>query len=100
MARPKKNNQANEQLALIDVGPENMKDIAPVARQYKDAQARRIAALDEEVTLKQQIRELVAKAQLKRLADGKIRFRCDGLLIEITPRDEKVTVKDEAQEKE
>lgn len=87
-----------EQLELIDVTPENLKKIKPVAKQYKAAQARRVKALDEEKALKAQIIQLVKEAKLKRLADGTIRFHCDGMLVTITPRDEVVRIKEDADE--
>lgn len=92
MAKKSKNKEAGEQLDLIDVAPENSKVIIAVAKRYKKAQRERIRALDEEKKQKIKLLALVGEAHLQRLEDGKIRFRCDGYLITITPRDELVQV--------
>lgn len=83
-----------EQLDLLDVSPENLKQIIPVAKQYRKAVKRRMVALEEETKLKGQILDLVKDAKLSRLADGSIKFKCDGMLITVTPRDELVKVKE------
>jgi hypothetical protein len=82
-----------EQLELIDVGPENMKKIKPVARKYKAAQKARLEALAQEVKLKGELLGLIRESGVKPMDDGTIRFQCDGLLITATPRDELVKVK-------
>lgn len=94
MAKKKKAGKG-EQMALLDVGPEHTREIAAAGRRCKILQRARLKALDAEVKEKQKIRQLVEKENLTRLQDGRIRFKCDGLLIEITPRDELVTVKEE-----
>ena len=96
--RPKKEEAvAGEQLDLIDVAPENAKEIITAAREYKAAQVKRIAALEREVERKQELLSLVRDANLQRLKDGTIRFRLDGFLITVTPRDELVKVKQEEE---
>jgi len=94
----KKETTAGEQLDLIDVAPENAKKIIAVARRYKEAQGQRIEALEREKTEKQKILDLVKEANLKRLDDGTITFKVDGMVIKVTPRDELVQVKDEAEQ--
>ena len=89
------NTTSGEQMALIDVTPENLKQIEPIARRYRAAMKTRVAALKDEVEAKQKILALVKDAHLTRLEDGTIRFKCEGKLIIITPRDEKITIKDE-----
>ena len=91
--------EKDEQLDLIDVAPENAKDIARVGRLYKKAQSARIAAGNEEVKLKSQIKEFVEEAHLQRGEDGAIRFTCDSLEISIEPRDDVVKVKDKSDKK-
>lgn len=86
---------AEEQLELIDVKPENMKEIIPAAKTYQKAKAARIKATEKEVKAKVELLSLVKSAKLKPLDDGAIRFKCDGLLISITPRDELIKVKEE-----
>ncbi len=103
MGRRKKdesNSTSGEQLELIDVTPENLKAIKPIAKRYKAAMKRRMEALAEETKAKQEILALVKEAKLSRLADGSIKFLCDGTEIEIVPRDELVKVKDKKKNAE
>ena len=93
MAKKKK---PGEQLPLIDVGPKEAKPIIKAARLYKEFQQTRLEALKNEIAQKQVILELVKKAKLKPLEDGKIKFECDGMTISITPRDELVQVQEKA----
>ena len=86
-----------EQLELIEVGPENMEEIMPAAKLYQKAKVARIKATDREVKTKVALLSAVKKAKLGRLDDGSIRFRCDGMLISITPRDELVKVKEDEE---
>jgi hypothetical protein len=87
----------DEQLELIDVGPENMEEIKPAAQLYQKAKMARIKATDREVKTKTALLKAVKAAKLGRLEDGSIRFRCDGMLISITPRDELVKVKEDEE---
>jgi hypothetical protein len=97
MAKKKdKEAEMREQLDLIDVAPESAKKIVGVARRYKAAQVQRIEILEQEVNEKQKLLALVKEAKLTPV-DGKIKFRCDGLIITVTPRDELVKVKDESE---
>lgn len=92
-----------EQLDLIDVEPENAKAIKRAARAYKSAQAQRITWLVDEKKHKGKILELVKEAKLRPNEDGIIKFRLDGIVVAITPRDELVQIKttsDEAEEPE
>lgn len=79
---------------LIDVRPENIKKISLEAKRYKAAQARKTKAAEEEAVGKHKILQLVKEADLQPLADGKIRFKADGMLITITPREDAITVKE------
>ena len=83
----------DEQLALIDVEPENMKEIAECARVYKRFQKARMANLKSEVEQKERMKDLIKKAKLQPLEDGVIRFKCEGLTIQATPKDVLITVK-------
>lgn len=96
MARKK----TEEQLVLIDVGPENAKAIAKEARKYKSAQSTRIEALEQEMAAKIKLLALIKTSGIKPMEDGKIRCHCDGFTITVTPRDELVKVKEDAEEKE
>ncbi len=90
-AKPK-----GEQLALIDVAPENAKPIIEAARLYKKYQATRIAAGVKESDQKKLIIQLVKDAKLQTLAGGKVKFEYDNVMVTVTPRDELVQVKDKA----
>lgn len=96
MAKSKKSKvSADEQLDLIDVKPKNSKEIIATARRYKATQAKRLSYLKDEIAEKQTLLELVKKEKLQPLEDGKIRFRCDGMVITITPRDELIKIKED-----
>ena len=94
MAKKAKSKKAGKQLDLIDVAPENAKPIIELAKQYKEALTERLAALKEEVRLKQLILQLVNEAGLQRLPDGDIRFEYDGFQVTVTPCDDKIKVKE------
>jgi len=84
--------EEGEQLDLIDVHPENAKEILAAARLYQKHQSDRIKAGVKEAEQKQLILELVKKENLQTLVGGKVRFELDGVLISITPRDELVQI--------
>lgn len=86
---------SGEQLDLIDVAPEHLAEIKPLAERYRRALRARLDALEEETAAKQDLLSLIKESNPTRLPDGSIRFRCDGLLISVTPRDELVKVKEE-----
>ncbi|KKK80115.1 hypothetical protein LCGC14_2826720 [marine sediment metagenome] len=100
MAKTAKKAKKGEQMDLIDVHPKNSKEIISVARAYKATQKVRIKALAEEIQLKQKIIDLTKKAGIKPMADGKIKFKLDGLKISITPRDELVQIAEVKSKKE
>ena len=90
---------AGEQLELIDVTPENLKKIIPVARAYRKVVKERVEFTNRETALKADLLNLVKEAKLKRLPNGKIRFKSEGLTITITPMDEKISIKEEKDKK-
>jgi tRNA1(Val) A37 N6-methylase TrmN6 len=90
--------ESDGQMALIDVAPENIAKIIPVAKKYRLAVRRRMKVQEEEVALKTELLELVKESKAVRLADGSIRFRCEDMTITVTPRDELVKVKDSEEE--
>lgn len=89
-----------EQLDLIDVAPENSKDIIKHAKLYKSAQKRRMSTLEEEIAEKKLLLELVRNSGVGKLEDGKIKFKTGTFTITVTPRDELVKVKDESDSEE
>lgn len=89
-----------EQLNLIDVAPENAKEILKVAKIYEAAKKERLKALAEEVKQKQKVLELIHEAKLQRMEDGKINVKCDRYTIVVTPTDEKIKIKIEGDEDE
>ena len=84
-----------EQLELIDVTPEELKDLAPVVEKYRDVVTERAKLSKKETALKVKILTAVKSADLQRLRDGTIRFRLDHMIVSVTPRDELVRVTEE-----
>lgn len=76
-----------EQLDLIEVGPENEKALKRAARAFKAAQAERKAWGDEEEKHKNKIVELVHEAKLKPDAEGIITFTLGNFTIKVTARE-------------
>ena len=87
-----------KQLQLIETLPENIQEIVDVALEYQECKQGRINILKKEVELKAKISEMVKKAGFQPLKDGVIRFRHDGVLVSITPRDELIKVKEVKEE--
>lgn len=100
MADQEQNRKSGEQLDLIDVAPENAKEIITVAKSYKEFQTVRLAALKNETEQKDKIKEMVAAAGLQRLPDGKIKFSYDGFEFTLTPQDDKISIKEKEYEEE
>ena len=94
----RKTTEGDEQLDLIDVHPENEKEIIACAKRYKKALADRQAALNREVEEKKKLKNLIEAAGLQRLDDGRIQFTVNGFTISMIPRDEKITVKEDGEE--
>jgi len=90
--------EKEEQMDLIEVGPENGEAIIAAARIYKKLQVARSLALKKEVEQKQKVLSLIKEAELKTLEGGKIRFKYDNVTVSVTPRDELVQVKDGTEE--
>lgn len=89
---------AGEQLDLIDVAPKNAKVIIDAAKIYKKLMLARKKAGEKEVAQKAEVLRLVREAKLTPLEGGKIRFRYDGFIVSVTPRDELVKVVEESYE--
>jgi hypothetical protein len=93
-----KRGRPGKQLQLIDVEPKNVKKILEIAEEYEEAKRARLKWLDKEKELKQKVLDEVKKADLQTLEGGVIRFKADGKLITITPRDELIKVKEISDE--
>lgn len=93
MAKKKETIPADEQGYLIDIHPENEKEIIKAARAYKQAVQTRQKASEKEVKLKNELLDLVKAAELQPTEDGKIKFSLDGFKISVTPRDMLIQVK-------
>ena len=87
-----------EQMDLIDVGPKHSKEIIACARIYKAIVTKRIKLTSAEVTAKIKLLDMVKAAKLKRLSDGTIKFKIDGITIKVTPRDELIQVTEDKEE--
>ena len=90
--------EEGEQMDLIDVQPENAKAIVSAARVYKKLQAVRMAALEKEIAQKAVVLKLIHEADLQRLNGGKIKFKYEGVIISVTPRDELVRIEEKSTE--
>jgi len=95
---PPEESTSGEQLDLIDVTPEHGAAILAIAKDYKKAVAARMRMGEKEVDLKGKLLELIKKENLAQLENGSIRFRLDGIIITVTPRDELIRVKEEGEE--
>ena len=85
--------EVGEQQDLIDIHPENVKEIVAAAREYKKLVAARMAVGSKEIALKQKILNLLREAKLQPLEGGKIKFKYEDVTVSVTPRDELVQVK-------
>ena len=93
---------SGEQMDLLDVGPENLKKIVPVAREYKRVVTQRISLTAKESELKKELQAFAHNSGLKPLPNGHIKWSCQGVTVEHIPQDErvKVTIEKEEEEKE
>lgn len=94
-----KNEKAGEQLDLIEVAPENAKQIIDAARLYKKARNARLTALKKEIDLKEKVLRLVKSANLQTLEGGKIKFKYGGFIFSVTPRDDLINIIEEKKKK-
>jgi len=85
--------ESGEQMDLIEVHPENSKEIIRAAKAYKVAQKARTEALAREIKEKGKLLAYVKESKIVPDADGKCKFKLDGMAITVTPRDELVRVK-------
>lgn len=94
MARPKKTEQNGEQLDLIDVTPEELKNILPIVKAYRRVVKDRVELTNKETELKKKSLAAIKDAGLKRQEDGTIKVTIDGITIIVAPQDDKITIKE------
>jgi predicted site-specific integrase-resolvase len=93
MAKKKKNtNKTEEQMDLLDVHPQEAKQILSIAKNYKDVVNERVKLTKKETDLKEKLKSLIRSAGLTPMADGTIKFSLDGYSISMQPRDELIRV--------
>lgn len=95
MAKKKTTAREGEQMDLIEWQPENKKEIVRVARAYRAKVKERLSiqnGRNGEVELKEKLMDLVKAAHPTRNEKGVIRFKLDGLKIEVKPTKETITV--------
>lgn len=91
--------EQDEQMALMEVGPENRKEIVEAVRIYKGHQSDRIIAGKKEVKQRDVVKALIKKSGLKPLQDGTIKFTYGMVTICVTPRDELITITEKKPKK-
>lgn len=99
MVKKKAKAAKGEQMPLIEVGPENLELIVKKVRKYKYHQQQRLLHLKKEVEQKHKIKDLVDAAHLHRLKNGNIKFEADSAIVEVTPQDDLITIKEKAAKK-
>jgi hypothetical protein len=90
--------QEGEQMPLIDIEPENAREIIKQAKIYEAVKKERIIALQNEVESKHKLLELIKNSGIPRSEDGSITYKSGTLTITVTPRDELVKVKDKSDD--
>jgi hypothetical protein len=91
---------SGEQLDLINVSPENMEKILPIAKAFRKVVKDRVRLTNKEIELRNELEQAVDEAKLQPLPDGKIKFKIDGLIITIEPTGRKVSVKEAKAKKD
>ena len=92
-----KKNDETQPYLLTDIGPKDGKKIAEIAKRAKAAQRRKDKAKEQEDIEIDAIRDLIKKSDLKPV-DGKIVVRIEGLLITVTPKEDAVKIKEDAEQ--
>ena len=87
--------EKGDQLDLIDITPDEAKEILASVKRYKIHQSDRLAAGKRETEEKEHVLELVKKADLQRLKDGKIKFNYGGFTVSVTPQSDLIQIKEE-----
>lgn len=82
-----------EQIELIDVQPQNAKEIERAAYAYIEAKECTADAREQEHVKRDKLVEVVRSAGIAPNPDGAYRFRACGTVITVTPVPEKITVK-------
>lgn len=85
-----------DQMALMNVSPKKSKEIVRVAKAYHAKVRERLEiqkGRNGEDALQEKLLELVKAENLSRDNNGKIKFKVDGVELELVPTKEKVKVK-------
>lgn len=98
MAKRRKKNEIGVQARLFELHGKDEKKIIAAAERLRKADKQRIKAKEQVDVEKQNLRELVENAGLQPTDDGKIKFKCGGYIIEVTPKEDGVKVKGENEE--
>lgn len=88
-----------EPYLIEDVAPKNAEEICKVAKRCRFDKLQKQNAAEQEAIGQDKLRELIKKAGLKPI-DGKIIIRAEGLLIEVSSREDAIKIKDESSENE
>lgn len=93
-----KEQEAGEQLLLMDIHTEGAKKILAKVKAYKKVQKVRMDALVDETAKKQELLTLVHGLKYKPDAEGVIKFGIGDTVIKVTPSKETISVKIKAEE--
>ena len=88
----------NEQMDLMNTGPDNSSEIAECAREYIRIDHIRESAAEAAKGQLQQLAVLIKDSGLTPIDDDKIVFTIDGITISVTPRDDSIKVKNEGND--
>ena len=89
--------ETGEQGSLIDVQPQNAKEILKAAQEFKKASLKKTKAKEAEDACKATLLDLVKEAGLQPLENGVIQLRIAGTVITVTPKEDGVKVKEEGE---
>ena len=82
---------SGKQLDLMDVGPKHSDEIESATETWKGIIKKRLALQAKEAEVKAELLSLLQAEKLTRLADGSIKCRCQGWILELKPVEEKLT---------
>lgn len=83
---------------LIDVTPENCKEILSLAKQLQKIQAKRKSLSDDEKVTRHKLIEAVRDAGLQPMENGVFILKINGMTIMVTPKEENVKIQENGDE--